>query len=107
MVDMWSKVMPKQLRHCNPMVHEAYAVASAVEHWQFHLIKREFIVSTDNMPIATIFGKCWKVLSSITQKQLIRMRNKLNSFSFVSHHVAGLKNPVADSLISRLWLMTN
>ena len=97
-VDMWSKIMPTQLRHCNPMVHEAYAVSSAIEHWQFYLIKRTFIVSTDNMPTARVFGKDWKYLNPITQKQLLRLRTKVSSFDFIGHHVKGIKNPIADSL---------
>ena len=97
-VDMWSKVVPVQLRHCHPMIHEALAVASAIEHWQFYLIKKHFIVSTDNLPIANIFGKCWKVLNPITQKQLLRLRTKVGSFNFTSHHVKGLNNPIADGL---------
>ena len=97
-VDMWSKLMPIQLRHSHPMIHEAYAIASAVEHWQFYLIKRRFIISTDNLPVATIFGEFWKDLNPITQKQLIRLRTKLSMFCFNSYHVPGLENPIADGL---------
>ena len=75
-VDMWSKQMPQNLRHCHSMIHEAYAIVAACEYWQFHLIKRQFIVSTDNQPVANIFGRKWFDLSYITQKQLLRLRSK-------------------------------
>ena len=102
-VDMWSKTMPGQLRHCHSMIHEAYAIVAACEHWQFYLIKRKFIVSTDNAPVAAIFGILWKELSPITQRQLLRLRNKVNMFTFDSYHVKGLDNPIADGL-SRFFI---
>ena len=98
LIDLWSKVMPTQLRHCHSMVHEAYSVASAFEHWQFYLIRAKFILCTDNMAVANIFGEYWKDLCIITQKQLLRIRSRLSCFNFVSHHVAGLKNELADGL---------
>ena len=97
-VDLWSKTIPQQLRHCHSMIHEAYAISTAIEHWQFYLIKRDFIVSTDNLPIANLYGKLWKYLNPITQKQLIRLRSKISNFSFSSYHVEGLENPIADGL---------
>ena len=97
-VDMWSKTLPQQLRHCHSMVHEAYGITAAIEHWQFYLIKQHFIVSTDNLPIANLFGTFWKYLNPVTQKQLIRLRSKISSFSFSSYHVEGLENPIADQL---------
>jgi len=98
LIDLWSKVMPTQLRHCHSMVHEAYAVVSACEHWQFYLIRNQFKLTTDNMAVANIFGQDWKVLSPITQKQLIRLRSKINSFNFITHHLPGIKNDLADGL---------
>ena len=77
MIDMYSATMPKRLRNSHSMVHEAYAIVRCIENWQFFLIKRKFIISTDNMPIANIFGKTWKNLSPITQKQLIRLRTHI------------------------------
>ena len=97
-VDMWSKIMPQQLRHCHSMVHEAYAIVAACEHWQFYLLKRKFIVSTDNQPVANIFARKWRELSFITQKQLVRLRSKVSMFTFDAYHVKGLDNPIADSL---------
>ena len=97
-VDMWSKIMPTQLRHCHSMVHEAYGIVACMEHWQFHLMKRKFIISTDNEPVANIFGRKWKDLSYITQQQLVRLRNKVSMFTFDSYHVKGLENPIADGL---------
>ena len=98
MIDMYSATMPKRLRNSHSMVHEAYAIVKCIENWQFFLIKRKFIISTDNMPIANIFGRKWKELSPITQKQLIRLRTHISMFSYESYHVKGLNNPVADGL---------
>ena len=98
LIDMWSKIMPTQLRHCHSMIHEAYGLVSAIAHWQFYLIRSRFIVSTDNMAVANIFGHDWKYLSPISQKQLIRLRSKLNSFDFETYHVKGIKNEIADGL---------
>ena len=98
LIDLWSKAMPTQLRHCHSMIHEAYGVVSACEHWQFYLIRARFILSTDSMNVARIFGQSWKDLSPITQKQLIRLRSKLNSFNFISFHLPGFKNELADGL---------
>ena len=97
-IDMWSKVMPQSLRHCHSMIHEAFALVSACEHWQFHLLKRKFTIATDNSPVAQIFGAQWKELKPITQRQLIRLRSKLSMFCFDAFHVAGIKNALADGL---------
>ena len=98
-VDMWSKMIPKALRHCHSMVHEAYAIVGACEYWQFQLMKRKFKVSTDNSPVANIFNKQkWYHLSSITQKQLLRLRMTMDLFDYETYHVPGLDNKLADSL---------
>ncbi len=97
-VDMWSKVMPQALRHCHSMVHEAYALVHAMEHWQFYLIKRKFTISTDNNPVANIFTHKYRSINAITQTQLLRLRNKVNMFHFEAKHVKGLDNALADSL---------
>ena len=96
--DMWSKTMPKALRHAHSIIQEGYACVAAMEHWQFYLMRREFDLSTDNMPIARIFGKEWKVLSPTSQRQLLRLRARASMFTFVSHHVKGINNPIADGL---------
>ena len=98
LIDLWSKVMPTQLRHCHSMIHEAYSVVAACEHWQFFLIRNRFILATDNIAVARIFGESWKDLSPISQKQIIRIRSKLNSFTFETRHLPGIKNDLADGL---------
>ena len=97
-VDMWSKTMPTQLRHCHSMVHEAYAIVHAMEHWQFYLLKRKFILSTDNNPVAHIFTHKYRDINPITQRQLLRLRTKVGMFTFESYHVPGIDNELADSL---------
>ena len=96
-VDMWSKTMPAQLRHCHSMVHEAYAIVHALEHWQFYLMKRKFILSTDNNPVANIFTHKYRDINPITQRQLLRLRNKVTMFTFDSY-TSGIDNELADSL---------
>ena len=97
-VDMWSKTMPTQLRHCHSMVHEAYAIVHAMEHWQFYLMKKQFKLSTDNNPVAHIFTHKYRDINPITQRQLLRLRSKITMFDFVAHHVPGINNELADSL---------
>ena len=97
-IDMHSKVVPKDLRKCNIMVLEAYAIAICIEHWCFYLRGREFIISTDNMPIANIFGKQWKELTNATRKTLGNFRSRISDLDWQSFHVDGLNNPIADGL---------
>ena len=97
-IDMFSKVMPQQMRHSHSMVHEALAIVQALQHWQFHLIKREFIIATDNKPIASLFVPKFRDLDTITQKQLLRLRIAIAQFTYQIRHVEGLKNEVADGL---------
>ena len=98
MIDMWSKTLPKALQTCHSIVLEAYAVSSAIIHWAWHLIRAKFIISTDNMPIARIFGQYWKDLSPITHRQLARLKQRVSAFSFESYHVKGIHNTLADAL---------
>ena len=98
-VDMWSQVMPKQLRHCHSMVHEAYAVVHAVDRWQYYLMKRRFLISTDNEPVGHLFKQDkWTHLPSITRKQLARLIGALTGFEFAVFHVPGVQNILADNL---------
>ena len=97
-IDMHSKVVPKGLRKCNVMILEAYAIAVCCEHWSFHLKGKEFIISTDNMPIANVFGKKWKELTTATQKTLENFRSRIADLEWESYHIPGLNNPIADGL---------
>ena len=106
-IDMCSKIMPTNLRHCHSMIHEAYALVYAVEHWQFHLIKRRFAVSTDNEPVANIFARRHRDMNAITQRQLLRLRIKLCMFDFDIYHVDGLKNEIADKLSRHVLKLFN
>ena len=97
-IDMHSKVVPKGIRKCNTMILEAYAIAVCCEHWSFYLRGKEFIISTDNMPIANIFGKHWKELTVATRKTLENFRSRIADLDFESYHIEGLNNPIADGL---------
>ena len=98
MVDIWSKVMPKQLRHAHSIIQEGYGAVASMEHWQFYLLRKEFDFSTDNMPVAAIFGDAYKVLGSSSQKQLLRLTSRANLFRFTARHIPGIQNPIADGL---------
>ena len=98
MVDMWSKVMPKPLRHSHSMVQEGFALVACMEHWQFFLLRKEFDFSTDNIAIATVLGNGYKQLASTSQKQLLRFITRTNAYRYVARHIEGLKNPIADAL---------
>ena len=98
LIDLYSRQLPQQLRHAHSMVHEATAIVQACQHWQFHLLKRKFIISTDNKPISLLFTEKYRELSEITQKQILRLRIAIRPFSFEMLHVEGAKNELADSL---------
>ena len=98
MVDMWSQIMPKALRHIHSHIQEGYAAIASMEHWQFYLLRREFDFSTDNMPVARIFSNAYKALEPLRQRQFIRIRSRSNPFRFLVHHVKGVNNPIADAL---------
>ena len=97
-IDMCNKIMAQQMRHSHSMVHEALAIVQACQHWQFHLLKRKFIVSTDNMPVASLFVQKFRNLDTITQKQLLRLRIAIREFTYEIRHIDGLNNELADGL---------
>ena len=98
MVDMYHQMMPKDLRRAHSTVQEAYAVAKSLEHWQHYLMKRSFIMYTDNRPVAIVFTGDFEGLNRITQEKLIRLRVALAPFTFTIKHVPGVQNIIADAL---------
>ena len=48
LIDLYSQVMPFNMRinHCR--VHEAYAAVQLIQHWTVHLIRAPFILATDH-----------------------------------------------------------
>ena len=97
-IDMHSRTMPKEMRKCHSMVHEAWALTTACQHWQFYLLKRKFLITTDNKPVASLYTEKYRELKEITQKQLLRMRIAIAQFTFEMRHVEGVKNELADGL---------
>ena len=97
-VDMFHQMMPKDLRKAHSTVHEAYAVVQALQHWQMFLMKRKFILFTDNRPVAIVFTENYEKLNQLTQSQLIRLRVALAPFTFEIKHVKGVENKIADAL---------
>ena len=97
-IDMYSKQMPKQLRNAHSMVHEALAITQACQHWQHHLLKRKFIIFTDNQPISRLFTSDFRDLNEITQKQILRLRVAIAPFTYEIKHVKGVNNELADGL---------
>ena len=98
MVDMYHKMMPKDLRKAHSTVHEAYIIIKALQHWQKYLIKQKFIIYTDNKPVSVIFTDNYEGLNQLTQSQLIRLRIALAPFTFEIKHVKGVENIIADAL---------
>ena len=96
-IDMFSNIIPKPLRKAHSTVLEAYAVVKALENWQFHLLKKPFLISCDNKPVVTLFGDD-TILDSVGRKQLARLRLSISQFTFIIKHVAGVDNEVPDGL---------
>ena len=97
-IDMMSKQMPQGLRHAHSMVHEAWAIVQACQQWQFHLLKREFIISTDNQPISKLFTQKYRDLNDQTQRQLLRLRIAITMYNYEMRHVPGVDNELPDGL---------
>ena len=96
-IDMYSAIIKEDLRKSHSMVHEALAIVKACEHWQFHLLKRQFKISCDNRPIVHIFDEKQE-FDPTTRQQLGRLRTQLRGFSFDIAHVPGIKNALPDAL---------
>ena len=97
-IDMFSKMTPQSLRHAHSMFHEARVIVQACHQWHYHLLKRKFVVVTDNYPISEIFKEKFRELSQTTQKQLLRLRLAIQQFTYDVRHVSGLDNELADGL---------
>ena len=97
-VDMYHQIMPRDLRKSHSTVHEALAVVQALQHWQKFLLKRKFILYTDNRPVQVVFTEDYEGLNQLTQSQLIRLRIALAPFTFEIKHVKGVNNIIADAL---------
>ena len=97
-IDMMNKTVPQNLRHCHSMIHEAWAIVQTCQYWQFHLLRRPFIISTDNLPISKLFTPEFKALNDQTQRQLLRLRVAISMFNYEMRHVPGIKNELADGL---------
>ena len=106
-IDMHSSQTPERLRHAHAMVHEARAVVLACQHWLFHLIKKPFIIATDNKPVSQLFTEKYRKLNDTTQKQILRLRVAITPLSYQMRHVEGLKNLIADGLSRFTMLLTD
>ena len=96
-IDMHSAIIKEDLRKSHSMVHEALAIVKACEHWQFHLLKRQFKISCDNRPIVHIFDENQE-FDPTTRQQLGRLRTQLRGFAFDIAHVPGIQNELPDGL---------
>ena len=96
-IDMHSAIIKEDLRKSHSMVHEALAIVKACEHWQFHLLKRQFKISCDNRPIVHIFDEN-QTFDPTTRQQLGRLRTQLRGFAFDIAHVPGIQNELPDGL---------
>ena len=99
-VDMWSKIMPQQLRNAHCSLHEALAVVWSCNHWAIYLMKRDFIIASDHKPLLKLFDNKTD-LSALNKKQLLRLRLEISEFTFEMRYVKGLNNEMAD-ILSRM-----
>ena len=96
-VDMFSRIIPKNLRSAHCSVHEGLAIVWPTQHWVHYLIRAPFIISTDHKPLINIFQPS-KELSDITRKQLYRLSLAMSDFDFTIQYIPGLENKIADQL---------
>ena len=96
-IDMYSRIIPKNLRNSHCSVHESLALVWPTQHWVHHLIRAPFIISTDHKNLINIFQPS-KDLNEITRKQIYRLSLALSDFDFTIEYVPGLENKIADQL---------
>ena len=96
-IDMYSRIIPKNLRNAHCSVHEGLALVWPAQHCVHYLIRTPFIISTDHKPLVHIFQPA-KDLNDITRKQLYRLYLALSDFDFTIEYVPGLQNKIADQL---------
>ena len=100
-IDMWSQIMPKQMRKNHCKLHEGYGFARLIQHWTVYLIRAPFIVSTDHKSLLQIFQPQYD-LSPPIYRRLLRIRLSVAEYDFELKHVNGIDTQLADSL-SRLY----
>ena len=96
-IDMFSRIIPKNLRNAHCSVHEGLAIVWPSQHWVHYLIRAPFIISTDHKPLLNIFEPS-KELTDITRKQLYRLSLAMSDFDFTIQFIPGLENKIADQL---------
>ena len=96
-IDMFSKIIPQTQRYNHCIISEALAVLWPAQHWVVHLLRAPFIVATDHKALLKVFEED-NDLSSIVQKQLLRIRLGLSDFDFEIRHVPGIDNKLPDIL---------
>ena len=99
-IDMYSKVIKRDLRSSHCAISESLAIAWPLQYWIIHLIRKEFIVATDHKSLTQLFDDI-KDITTTTQKQLIRILQIVSQFHFKLYYLPGIYNKIADQL-SRL-----
>ena len=87
-----SKTLNSTQRNWSTTEREAYSILYHVEHWQYFLRGRPFIVQTDH--------KCLTFLDRniFSNRKLARWQEKLSEYDFVVEYLPGEKNNFADML---------
>ena len=78
---------------------EFYAIIHALKKWRHYLIPKEFVLYSDN-----------HALQFVTQQEKLNQRHVkwveyMQNFTFVTKHISGTANKVADALRSKCLLM--
>ena len=102
LIDLFSQIMPSNMRSNHCRFHEAYAAAQLIQHWTVHLIRAPFILATDHKNLIKFFTASYD-LSLVQHRQLLRIRLALADYDIIIQHVKGLDTVIADAL-SRLNL---
>jgi hypothetical protein len=86
---------PAETRYSIPEL-ELLAVVYACEKCSLYLQGREFTVVTDHKPLLTILNR--KSIETVTSPRLLRLRQRLQAFTFVTEWCPGKENIVPDVL---------
>ena len=73
LIDMFSQIMPSNMRANHCRLHEAYAAVQLIQHWTVHLIRAPFILATDHKNLIKFFTASYD-LSQTQHRQLLRIR---------------------------------
>jgi len=96
-IGYFAKTLQKPERKWSTRDLEAFAIVSAVKHWQDILYGFRFIIETDHKNLT--------FMQTDPSARVIRWRHFLSEFNFVIVHIPGNTNVMAD-MLSRCCALT-